>query len=110
MVDRYNNRATFKRMSCNNTCNSCSGDNRECRELKMRLKKIDFSIIDTVLYLDAYPSSREALECYNKYKRLENQARKEYETRYGWITAPSEAASWEWTNGPWPWQIDKEGK
>ncbi len=86
--------------------------NREStRERLMRtISAYSFMAYEALLYLDAYPSSREALECYNKYKRLENQARKEYEARYGWITAPSEAASWEWTNGPWPWQIDKEGK
>lgn len=86
--------------------------NREnARERLMRtISAYSFMAYEALLYLDAYPSSREALECYNKYKRLENQARKEYESRYGWITAPSEAASWEWTNGPWPWQIDKEGK
>lgn len=87
-------------------------NNRESTKERL-LRTIDaysFMAYEALLYLDAYPSSREALECYNKYKRLENRARKEYESRFGWLTAPEEATSWEWTNGPWPWQIDKEGK
>ncbi len=69
-----------------------------------------FMAYEAMLYLDAYPECKEALECYNKYKRLENRARVEYESRFGPLTAPNEGTSWEWTKGPWPWQIDKEGK
>ncbi len=69
-----------------------------------------FMAHEALLYLDAYPNCREALECYNKYKRLETRTRAEYEAKYGPITVPNEATSWQWTKGPWPWQNDKEGK
>lgn len=69
-----------------------------------------FMAHESLLYLDAYPNSREALECYNKYKKLEARARSEYESKYGPILAPTEASSWQWTKGPWPWQNDREEK
>ena len=83
--------------------------NKNNKERLLRaLDAYSFMVYETLLYLDAYPNSREALECYNKYRRLESRARQEYESKYGPLTPPEEATSWEWTNGPWPWQIDKE--
>ena len=65
-----------------------------------------FAAYDTLLYLDAYPDSKEALECYNKYQRLASKAKSEYEAKYGHITPPNDAKSWGWTDDPWPWQIE----
>ena len=65
-----------------------------------------FAAYDTLLYLDAYPNSKEALESYNKYQRLAMKAKAEYESKFGHVTAPNDANSWDWTNGPWPWQIE----
>ena len=85
-----------------------------CNSSKERmLRALDayaFMAHEAQLYLDAYPNCREALECYNKYKRLEVRTRAEYESKYGPIILPLETNDWKWTNGPWPWQIDKEGK
>ena len=87
-------------------------NNREStRERLLRsVSAYSFMAYEAMLYLDAYPESREALECYNKYKRLENRARMEYESKFGPLNVPNEATSWQWTEGPWQWQIDKEGK
>ena len=75
------------------------------RERLMRqMQAYDFALYDTILYLDAYPNSKEALSAYNKYARLAKRAREEYESKYGPVTAPMQAHSWEWTKGPWPWQ------
>ncbi|MBO5338760.1 MAG: spore coat protein CotJB [Clostridia bacterium] len=77
-------------------------------KLLRALQTYSFMVYDTLLYLDAYPDNKEALNNYNKYKKLEMRAKMEYESKYGPITAPSEANSWQWTEGPWPWQVDKE--
>lgn len=87
------------------------GNRENIRERLLRsVSAYSFMAYEAMLYLDAYPDSREALECYNKYKQLEGRARREYESRFGCLTAPVDIDKWEWTNGPWPWQIDKEGK
>lgn len=86
-------------------------DNRRNREKMLRQLQIySFMVYDTLLYLDAYPDSKEALANYGKYKALEAKAKYEYESKYGPISMPDTADSWAWTNGPWPWQNDKEDK
>ena len=85
-------------------------DRRNKERAQRQLQTYSFMVYDTLLYLDAYPDSKEALNAYNKYKALEANAMAEYESKYGPVTLPMNANSWEWTNGPWPWQIDKEGR
>lgn len=84
-------------------------DRRNKERALRQLQIYSFMVYDTLLYLDAYPDSKEALNAYNKYKALEAKAMAEYESKYGPVTMPTNADSWQWTNGPWPWQIDKEG-
>ena len=84
-------------------------NNNSSRERLMKqIQAYCFATYDALLYLDAYPNSKEALSFYNKYKKLEQRAVQEYEQKYGPITMPSDTSSWEWTKGPWPWQ--NEGK
>ena len=79
--------------------------NERSRERHLReLQSYSFCAYEALLYLDAYPDSKEALDFYNKYKKLEARSKAEYEQMYGPITAPIDCASWQWTDGPWPWQ------
>lgn len=83
-----------------------SNNTRE--RLMKELQAYSFALYDLILYLDAYPDSKEALSEYNKYLRLATRAKTQYEQKYGPVTAPQEPNSWEWTKGPWPWQIEGE--
>ena len=89
---------------CGGACSS--GGNSE---LLRRLQALDFSIYDTILYLDAYPDAKEALAYYHKL--LEKRERLLAERQAGGcppITAtdrPS-ASEWNWVTGPWPWEPD----
>ena len=74
------------------------------------LQSYSFAVYEALLYLDAYPDSKAALDFYNKYKKLEARARAEYEQKYGPITMPEGATSWQGTEGPWPWQNDEGRK
>lgn len=81
--------------------------NNNTRERLMKAyQAYSFAAYDALLYLDAYPNSREALDCYNKYQKLARQTKAEYEGKYGLITAPNDANSWQWTDSPWPWHIE----
>ena len=85
--------------------------NNNSKEKLMRaVQAYSFAVYDILLYLDAYPSCAEALQDYNKYQRLYAKAKAEYESRFGPITAPMEADSWCWTEGPWPWQSSEGGR
>lgn len=83
-------------------------NNTLSREKLMRqIQMYSFAVYDALLYLDAYPDSKSALEFYNKYKKAEARAIAEYESRYGKIRLSDSEGSWQWTNGPWPWQNEE---
>ena len=82
-------------------------ENGRSRLLK-ELQIYSFASHEAQLYLDAYPDCKEALAYYNKFKKMEYQIKNEYEAKYGPLTIPYEAKAWNWTDGPWPWQLDGE--
>lgn len=82
-----------------------NGMSRE--RLMQKLQMYSFAVYDALLYLDAYPDSAEALEFYNRNKRLEQEAMNEYERRFGKISLSCQEDSWQWTDGPWPWQNEE---
>ncbi len=75
--------------------------------LLKQIQAYDFTLYDTLLYLDAYPDSKEAQCHYNKYSKLSQRAKQEYEQKYGPLTMPKETDTWQWTKGPWPWQSEE---
>ena len=99
------------------TCARCNAENQQgnagnttsCRDAMKKIQKIDFSIVETVLYLDAYPHCRQALNHYHAL--IEEQKRlKESMQKAGCApvcaTENVSQTEWQWTVGPWPWQPD----
>lgn len=70
--------------------------------LKHRLMAIRFSIWDLHLYLDTHPCDETAMNLENKYKERYAELLKEYECKYGPLTALAGSGT-EWTKAPWPW-------
>lgn len=125
MVDRYNGmRGSFRGSSANNngsscgicgngnsrlSCRDCSpcGDKGECRALKEKLKRVDFSLIDTVLYLDAYPECKAALAYYHKLKAEREKIVEALSKSCNMPVTNFDNASedtWNWVDKPWPWE------
>lgn len=77
-----------------------------CSSLKKKLKAVEFSIIDTVLYLDAYPSCQKALNYYNKLVKEREMLLESINHKCGPMTIFDNKScdSWDWTDGPWPWE------
>ncbi len=71
------------------------------------LQKVDFCLVETNLYLDAYPSCAEALAFYRTLKEKRQQLAKQYEATVGPLTATASenAVSWDWIKTPWPWEL-----
>lgn len=94
-----------KNFCCNNNDRSNNNPNR-CR-LMDQIRKVDFAITETVLYLDAYPHCREALSYYHKLVEMRDKLVAEYQV-YAPITATGNTScdSWDWIKSPWPWQYD----
>jgi spore coat protein JB len=72
-----------------------------------RLRKVDFALIDTVLYLDMYPCCKKALDHYHKLKEereaLMSALAKDCDMPMTSFANES-GDSWVWTKGPWPWE------
>ena len=85
--------------------NACSGS---CKKDLKRLRAIDFAIQETVLYLDAYPECRQALEYYHKLIEARERLLSSYEKSCGPMTMYGNRSrqSWDWVDGPWPWEND----
>ena len=86
------------------TCN-------ECHELMNQLQKLDFSIQETVLYLDAYPDCCEAKNYYHQLIHERQAIAEAYESACGPLSAWSNesTSTWDWTRAPWPWHPDFPG-
>lgn len=89
------------------SCSSCREVSaRDCASLKKRLRAVDFAIVETTLYLDAYPTSRQALDYYHKLMAERALLLEATEKHCGPVTARGNVSTteWDWVKGPWPWQ------
>lgn len=81
--------------------------NGEIRQLLCKLRKIDFALADTVLYLDAYPKCKAAMA---RYKELSSErhelTQKLAQKGYPMNFACNLSADWRWTDAPWPWEYE----
>ena len=78
------------------------------KTLLRHIATVDFALTETVLYLDAYPESRPALSYYHRLIAQKEALVKEYESKYGPLTAAGNRSktAWQWTMAPWPWEAD----
>ena len=101
--NRYSNVSRFDR-SCNNEEKIQCPSN--CHSLKSKLQTVDFAIVDTVLYLDAYPRNAQALEYYHKLVSEREALVKAINEKCGPICIRDNKSrtEWNWVEGPWPWE------
>ena len=120
MAERFHQRSMTRnhvsapspRSDSGNACNACqngSSGNGACKTLLRRLQALDFSIVDIVLYLDAYPDSSEAMAYYTKLTAERNELiRQLSESCHMPMTHMDNgsAESWNRNQGPWPWESE----
>lgn len=87
-------------------CNQ--GSETDCITLMRRIRAVDFAIQETVLYLDAYPCDRKALEYYHKLTEAREGLVEAYQNGCGPLTnrGNESATEWNWICSPWPWEYD----
>lgn len=79
-------------------------------QLMKRVNTTSFAVNDAALFLDTHPDNRTALEYFDKYNMMRNQAVKDYEDQIGPLTIDGVKPSsevWTWTQQPWPWEAGK---
>lgn len=72
------------------------------KKLLTRLSSIQFSMVETRLFLDTHPDDIDALEMYEKYKKKYMALVEEYEKEYGPLTLNGHNSD-DWIQNPWPW-------
>lgn len=86
-----------------------NGSQMNCDALMARLQAVDFAIVETVLYLDAYPTSRKALDYYARLVAERSSLAEALHTQCGKPTTAWDNKNpngWDWIKSPWPWQIE----
>lgn len=77
------------------------------QEIIKRLRKVDFALSDTILYLDAYPHCKAALESYKKLTSERHDLVKRLaESGYPMTAFSNLSDAWHWTDSPWPWEYE----
>ena len=123
MVNRYNYRGMQRIQNgvTRNAQSQCCAENNaresapmeqgmssDCKTLMAKLRKLDFSIVDTVLYLDMYPDCKKALAYYNKLLSERAEIRKALAEKCHRPMSSFENESetdWDWIRSPWPWDL-----
>lgn len=71
------------------------------------ISMLDFVVVDLIEYLDTHPNDKEALEYFNHFNRMKNQAMKDYAMKYGPLVvslADDCRNEWKWGAMPLPWE------
>ncbi len=84
----------------------------EREQLLKKLSGAQFAALEMQLYLDTHKHDKHALASMREYQRQAEMYRKEFENKFGPITAndPFGDTRFEWLNAPWPWENEREAK
>ncbi len=79
---------------------------RDCKreEMIMKIKELDFAVIELALYLDTHPEDRKALCLHNTYAKQLKDLKDKYQKVYGPLSIHYPCNKWRWLEQPWPWE------
>lgn len=96
-----------QRQSTNGGCGCNNGGmSADCKTMMRRLQTVEFSMYDTMLYLDIYPECKEALAYFAKLKEERDALRLSLSKRCKRPVSACESDTdqgWSWIDSPWPW-------
>lgn len=110
--NNYNN--AINRASVGNGCNCATPAprsnncyNKEIKALIKKLQAVDFSMVDTILYLDVYPHCQKAMSYYHElHHQRDKLIEKLSELGVSMNNMSVHSDNWNWTDAPWPWELD----
>ncbi len=78
----------------------------ERETLLKRISVARFAAWELHIYLDTHPADKRALKSFQQYEATADKLTKEYEEKYGPLTAGDTYgdSSWQWIHSPWPWE------
>ncbi len=76
--------------------------------MKKCIDSLEFSILETELFLDTHPRDQKALHMLREYRRRKREAIAAYEAKFGkYIVTTDDVPAndcWGWIESPWPWE------
>lgn len=78
----------------------------EQQRLLRKLQTTQFAAWELHLYLDTHPCDTSANEMFRKYTNEAMLLKKEYENKYGPLTASASNEA-DWLESPWPWENER---
>jgi spore coat protein JB len=72
------------------------------------LQAVDFVLVELTLYLDTHPQDQNAVHQFNQYAQQRKKIKRAIESKYGPLQQYGNSYSgmpWNWSSGPWPWQL-----
>ena len=79
----------------------------EQEELLNNVDQLTFAAHELNLLLDVYPDNQEALQKFNQYRKMAQQAIEAYESKFGPLTVMSDHLNqtpWAWEETMFPWE------
>lgn len=76
-----------------------------------KIRAVSFVKDEITLFLDTHPNCAAALDYYDKTVSELQMLTEEYENTVGPLTAMGNRSrvTWQWVDGPWPWQAGNGG-
>ena len=91
-------------MNCMQNNNNCDMNNMTREEMMMKIRELDFSIIELGLYLDVSPDDERALCLHREYTKKVKDLKDKYQKVYRPLTIFYPCNKWRWLEEPWPWE------
>lgn len=89
-------------MNCEEERNYCMNERDEVREeMIMRIRELDFAIVELGLYLDTHPEDQRALCLHREYTKQVKELKDKYQKVYGPLTIYYPCNKWRWLEEPW---------
>ena len=79
-------------------------------KLLKRLQICDFVLAECNEFLDTHTNNREALAYFKKYQKLREEALREFQDRFGPVTAVNYDGykdRFTYVDNPWPWEVNQ---
>lgn len=79
----------------------------EREKMLSNLSSVEFAAHELHIYLDTHPDDAAAGEALNKYEAQAAKLRRDFEARFGPLSAGEDGNRWAWIADPWPWDIQE---
>ena len=74
------------------------------KEMLMKIRELDFAVIELGLYLNTHPEDNRVLCLHRKYTKELKELKDKYQKVYGPLSIYFPCNKWRWLEEPWPWE------